>query len=167
MVGLGYRRRQLEDEDRGRPKKMMEIEGMGNTEEIRANDIVFSCTNCGKSLAIEGRAVGMAISCPGCQNEIIVPPRVHLLDEEEPIELTPDERIRSLSNALQESHADIRNLSAHLSEVRKRRKYLEKLRADNISRLEQIAAEQSVLQSSIERVANILHESTSEDLLEM
>ena len=146
---------------------MAEIEGMENTEEIKADDIVFNCPHCGKSLAIEGRAVGMAIFCPDCRKEIIVPSRVHIINEEGPMELTPDERIKSLSNALQESHADNRRLSAHLSEVKKRRKYLEKLRAENISRLEQIAAEHAVLQSSIERFANILQESAAEDMFEM
>jgi len=146
---------------------MTDIEGTDHTEDIRDDDIVFNCTHCGKSLAIEGRAVGMVVSCPDCRNEIIVPSRVHILNEKGPIELTPDERTKALSNALQESQADIRRLSAHLREVRKRRKYLEKLRADNISRLEQIAAEHAVLQSSIERIANILQESASEDLPEM
>ena len=145
---------------------MAEIEEMENAEEINADDILFSCPHCGKSLAIEGRAVGMAIFCPDCRKEIVVPSRVHILNEEGPIELTPDERINSLSNALQESHADNRRLSAHLSEVRKRRKYLEKLRAENIGRLEQIAAEHAMLQSSIERIADVLQESAAEDMFE-
>ena len=145
---------------------MSEAEQPPTEGEISATDVIFECTFCSKSLAIDRRAAGMAIFCPDCDEEIVVPPTSQLPGEDR-IELTPDQRIDSMSNALQESHADIRRLSAHLAEVTKRRKYLEQVRTNNMKRMEHIAEELTLMQSAIDRIASILQESTSEDLPQM
>lgn len=133
--------------------------------EISANDVIFECPFCTKSLAIDRRAAGMAIVCPDCGNEVVVP----LAGEagEAPTELNADQRIASLSSALRECHDDLRRLDANLAEVNKRRKYLETLRASNMKRMERIAEELAVMQSAIDRIASILEESTGEDLPQM
>jgi len=77
--------------------------------------------------------------------------------------LSDAQRIDSLSHALQTSHEDIRRLTTHLTEVSRRRKFLEKLRVDHIRRLESIAEELRVMQSSVDRVAEILQDSAAED----
>ena len=38
-----------------------------------ANDIVFNCPACGKSLAIDERAAGQAVQCTDCKQSITVP----------------------------------------------------------------------------------------------
>lgn len=145
---------------------MSESDSAPEHPDISADDVVFECPYCGKSLAIDRRAAGMAIACPDCDEEVVVPPTSQLPGEER-VEMTPDQRIDSMSNALQESHADIRRLSSHVSEVTKRRKYLEHLRASNMKRMELVAEELTVIQSAIDRIASILQESTSDDLPKM
>ena len=145
---------------------MNEPETTPENPEISENDVVFECRSCGKSLAIDRRAAGMSIACPDCEEEVIVP-AVSQVPGEERVEMTPDQRIGSMSNALQESHADIRRLSSHVTEVGKRRKYLEHLRANNMKRMEHIAEELTMIQSAVDRIATILQESKSDDLPQM
>ena len=141
------------------------------TVQINETDIVFSCSYCGKSLAIDEQGIGFSVNCPDCGEELTVPevsdPILARAAAASGVQLTPDQRIESLSNALHASHEDIRRLSAHLTEVSKRRKYLEKLRALNIQRMERLADELGVIQSSIDRVAAILQESAREDTPEL
>ena len=41
--------------------------------QINETDIVFSCSYCGKSLAIDQQAIGFAVNCPDCGEELTVP----------------------------------------------------------------------------------------------
>ena len=36
-------------------------------------DVLFTCPNCSKALALPGESIGKAISCPQCQNNVSVP----------------------------------------------------------------------------------------------
>ncbi len=135
--------------------------------QIDDTDIVFTCSYCGKSLAIDCQAIGFSVDCPDCGEELTVPEVSEPVPDRQAaaagVQLTPDQRIESLSNALHASHEDIRRLSAHLTEVSKRRKYLEKIRALNIQRMERFAEELGVIQASIDRVAAMLQDSAREE----
>ena len=129
---------------------------------IRETDVVFACPYCEKSMVIDQQASGLMVTCPDCKEEVIVPRVSQIQPDHGGIQLTPDQRIESLTHALQASHEDIRRLSTHLQEVSKRRKVLEQLRTGNIRRMEQVAAELTVIQTSIDRLASILQDSVAE-----
>lgn len=135
--------------------------------DIRDTDVVFQCEHCGKSLAIDRQGIGMSIVCPDCGQDVVVPEVSEYSAEEienaEGLELTPDQRIEYLSNALQASHEDIRRLSGHLTEVSKRRQVLETLRTHHIHRMERVAEEMMAMQSAIDRVLAVLQDSADED----
>jgi len=42
---------------------------------ISANDILFECPSCGKSLVVDESAEGLIVDCPQCQSNVIVPPK--------------------------------------------------------------------------------------------
>ena len=133
---------------------------------ITENDIVFLCWNCSKGIVIEHKAVGMMISCPKCSAELLVPERSDpdaFEAEEAKDGRTAEQRVSALSGALMASHEDIRRISSHLTDVGKRRKHLEQLRAANIRQFERIAEELTVIQEAVDRLANILQESAAED----
>lgn len=44
-----------------------------DTQSTDAEDIIFECPQCGKSLEIDSRGAGYIIVCPDCKNEIQVP----------------------------------------------------------------------------------------------
>ena len=69
-----------------------------------------------------------------------------------------------MSNALHASHEDIRRLSAHLTEVSKRRKYLENCARSIFSEWSRLADELAVMQSAIDRIAAMLQDSAREDM---
>ena len=131
--------------------------------DIRDTDVLFACPYCEKSLVIDQRAAGLMVTCPDCKEEVIVPPDSEFPPNHGGIQLTPDQRIESLTHALQASHEDIRRLSTHLQEVGKRRKVLEHLRAQNIRRMEHVAEELTVIQGAIDRVAAILQDSVADE----
>lgn len=147
--------------------KDTEQETVGGETDIRETDVVFDCEHCGKSLAIDRQGVGLTITCPDCGQEVVVPEDGDLssadLPDAEGLELTPDQRIEYLSNALHASHEDIRRLTGHLTEVSKRRKVLETLRAHQIHRMERVAEEMVVIQAAIDRVLAVLQDSEGED----
>ena len=133
--------------------------------ELTESDVFFTCPFCTKSLVIDEEARGLEITCPDCGKDIIVPgarPAGSPERQASTRQLTDSQRIESLSHALQASHEDVRRLTTHLSEVGNRRKFLEKLRADHIRRLERVAEELRVTQSAIDRIAEILRESADE-----
>jgi uncharacterized Zn finger protein (UPF0148 family) len=136
--------------------------------DILDTDIVFHCEHCGKSLAIDRRGIGMTITCPDCGQDAVVPEISEPIQADAPdaegLELTPDQRIEYLSNALQASHEDIRRLSGHLTEVSKRRKVLETLRARHIHRMERVAEEMVAMQAAIDRVLAVLQDSAGEEI---
>src|ERR1017187_1384342 len=42
---------------------------------ITPTDVLFECSNCGKSMVIDEAAVGMIVDCPQCSAQVIVPSR--------------------------------------------------------------------------------------------
>ena len=132
---------------------------------IQDEDIFFFCSSCGKSMVIDARAVGLMVDCPSCRREVEVP---HESQEAPPptAVIPPDgnaeERIAALTHALEVAQNDIQRLSVHLSEVSKRRAYLEQLRAANMRHMEQIAAHMNTIHAAVDSIVAILRETATE-----
>ena len=133
------------------------------------NDIIFNCPKCGKSLSIDRRGAGLLITCPDCQQQVQVPVPEDdddLADlgqvDTPPVEgEDPQETILNLRDALELSQDKVHRLVNNLEEIRGRRQFLEKMRADNMARFDQIASELSVIQGAIDRLAVVLHDVVS------
>ena len=137
-------------------------------------DIVFDCPHCGKSLAIDARGAGLMINCPECQLDVQVPGVP--LSERQPDaaqpaaqpEVKPEQAAApapdpaDLSEALQASHTKIERLVASLEEVRERRRYLEKLRSDNMARFDLISKELVTIQNAMDRIVAIIQDAAAE-----
>jgi len=136
----------------------------GPSSEIAETDIIFECPHCAKSLAIDWRGAGLMITCPDCGTRIQVPES----DDDHmaagagvsiaPLEGQYDVQIRNLSEALNHSREKIRQLMSSLDNTRKRRSSLEKMRVEQLTRMERISAEMAVIQSSLDRVVNLIGE---------
>jgi predicted RNA-binding Zn-ribbon protein involved in translation (DUF1610 family) len=131
--------------------------------EVGPTDVLFACPYCEKSMVIDRQAAGLNVKCPDCGEEVQVPHEDRVDEGSRGVQLTPDQRIESLSNALQIAHGDIRRLSASLEEVTNRRKVLEKFRARNIRRQDRVAEELTVIQSAVDRIASILQDAEDVD----
>jgi hypothetical protein len=146
---------------------LMEVNVADNVQKAKgraaANDIVFDCPHCGKSLAIDTRGAGLMINCPECQQDVQVPGMP--LSERQPDEGSPVAQVSNSadrSEALDASHAKIERLVASLEEVRERRRYLEKIRSDNMARFELISKDLVTIQNAIDRIVAILQDATAE-----
>ncbi len=141
-----------------------ETQDEGAVSEIDSNDIVFECPHCSKSLAIDSRGVGLLITCPDCGEEIEVPgAETEEADGKEQAVEAP-ERIRVLSEALAASQSKIVRLVNNLEELRARRLYLEKLRAENMARLDRLTQEMTVIQAAMDRMVEILQDAKSDSI---
>ncbi len=133
---------------------------------VQEEDIFFFCPNCGKSMVIDARAVGLAVDCPNCRFEVEVPAE----SQEAPPAgaLMPPgteggDRSAELRKALEVAQNDMQRLSAHLFDVTKRRRYLEKLRAAHIRQMEQISAHMQTIHAAMEGIAAVLREAAREE----
>ena len=130
---------------------------------VAANDIVFDCPHCGKSLAIDARGAGLMINCPECQLDVQVPGvplSERQADAAQPAAQAPHPP--DISEALEASHAKIERLVASLEEVRDRRRYLEKIRSDNMARFELISKDLVTIQNAVDRIVAIIQDATAE-----
>jgi len=148
---------------------------------VTGNDIVFDCPECGKSLAIDQRGVGLMISCTDCKAMIQVPvPEGMELEEEEPealdaeefgletetqslntVELTEsekDERIAQLELSLVASQSKVQELVESLKELYNRRNYLEGVRVENLGRSEKMGRELALIQDALDRIVSVMQE---------
>jgi len=138
--------------------------GYGPSSEIAETDIIFECPHCAKSLAIDWRGAGLMITCPDCGTRIQVPESDddQLAEGANVSDLPPDgqydAQIRNLREALNHSREKIRHLMASLDETRKRRSSLEKMRVEQLGRMERVSAEMAVIQSALDRVVNLIGE---------
>lgn len=147
------------------------------SDDVKDNDIVFDCKHCGHSFVIDKTGAGITLTCPECQNDIIVPstqPEAEFSDMVETDEPPPLEgpsreealsRIAQLENELALKSEQIKTLMTELEELRFRRNYLEKARLENSRMFLSISSQISVLQSSIEQLDDIL-KTTDQDAAE-
>ena len=122
------------------------------------NEIVFDCPHCGKSLSIDPRGAGLMIKCPECQQDVQVPgvPLSERQAAEAGPAAAPPADPADLSEALNASQLKIERLVASLEEVRERRRYLEKVRSDNIARFELISKDLVTIQNAMDRIVAAL-----------
>lgn len=133
-------------------------------------DIIFDCPHCGRSLAISERGAGLMVTCPDCQRDVQVPgmPLASRGDAEleevaaEDIAADPNKRVEALTEALTSSQAKVQRLVESLEEIRERRRYLEKLRADNMTRFQQIGKELGVVQNAFDRIVGLMQDAAEE-----
>ena len=153
-------------------------EDLQNADGESPEDIVFDCPNCGKNLAIDSRGAGLEIVCPDCNAPVMVPglplEERELAEEEreeEEVEQPdifdmlpkePEARIEALEEALEGSHAKIIRLVESLEGVRERRRYLEKLRSDNMARSQLIAKDLATIQNAMDRIVALLQDAAAE-----
>ena len=117
-------------------QEQQKVKSAGATD-VQPTDIVFECPQCGKSLAIDPRGIGLVVVCPDCQTQVQVPaPR---FEEEE------------LSN--EESGSDEQGV-----DLAERVRLLERFHAMDQERLQQISAEMGLIQSAIDRVVTLLND---------
>jgi hypothetical protein len=137
---------------------VQEMAGLG-----AESDIVFDCPYCGKSLAIDRRGVGLMIRCPECAQYVQVP-GVPLAERQENGGQPQAQAANpaALTEALDASHKKIERLVASLEEVRERRRYLEKVRSDNMARFELISKDLVTIQNAVDRIVAILQDASAE-----
>ncbi len=137
-----------------------------NIGSVKTADIVFDCPFCNKSMAIDPRGAGMMISCPDCGQKVQVPGMPNAdtaaMNALAASNEAPEVRIQLLTEALEASQAKVERLVANLEEVRDRRKYLEKLRSDNMARFDQIGKELVTIQNAFDRIVAILQDAAAE-----
>lgn len=150
---------------------------------VSVGDIVFDCPHCNKSLAIDPRGAGLVIACPDCEQQVQVPglppeersamaaqsqASASAADESvlENSGTDSEERIAALSEALGGSQAKVVRLVESLEEIRERRRFLEKLRSDNMARFEQIGKELGIMQNALDRIVAMLQDARAEQTIE-
>ena len=141
----------------------MTDEAQKSKDRVAPNDIVFDCPHCGKSLAIDRRGAGLRINCPECQQDVQVP-GIPLSERQanEEAAAEPAADAADLSEALEASRAKVERLVASLEEVRERRRYLEKVRSDNMARFELISKDLVTIQNSVDRIVALLQDAAAE-----
>ena len=123
---------------------------------IQSSDIVFDCPNCGKSLAIDERGAGMAITCPDCQNNIQVPYPESA--EVEAAEASLDEQTQLLREQLATAQGRASELAGELEAAHAKIERLEKTQSDLQAHLEQISTEWGVVQNALDRVMALMQD---------
>lgn len=113
-----------------------QVKSAGATD-VQPTDVIFECPQCGKSLAIDPRGVGLLVTCPDCQTQVQVPMPVLESAELSDEETGGDEPVVDLAERLQ---------------------LLERFHAMDQERLQQISAEMGLIQAALDRVVTLLNE---------
>jgi hypothetical protein len=144
-----------------------------NQEAIGANDIVFECPHCTKSLAIDCRGAGLAIRCPDCGGEVTVPIPAGVditdLDRLGAIEVKGVDENEDQTR-MPESRDEMRLLMSELEELRFRRRYLEKQRAIAAKWVQAIQSRVDKMRTELDQIEDNLkrlREPAAEDTQDM
>jgi len=107
----------------------------GDSEEIRATDIVFECPHCDHSLVIDYRGAGLQINCVECNQPVTVPiPTGMNIDD---LDLSTGEVLSQLfqtRRTLIKAEQRIVTLEESVESLKLRRKELEKSRITTLHR---------------------------------
>lgn len=109
---------------------MQEVKAAG-TGDLQPTDIIFECPQCGKSLAIDVRGAGYLVKCPDCSTQVQVPG----YEQEEEAPVAPP------------AH----DLAATVQ-------HLERLRAADRERLQQVSGEIALIQAALDRIGGLLED---------
>lgn len=131
--------------------------------EVSDRDILFDCPQCGKSLCIDERGAGLVVTCTECGQRMQVPTREEQSMAGPPgsdtelvgpggIDASPEEILKEKVGRLQVT----------MEEVLDRKRYLEKLRIDHALRFERIREEMATIQAALDRMTDILQDTTVE-----
>jgi predicted RNA-binding Zn-ribbon protein involved in translation (DUF1610 family) len=106
------------------------------TGELQPTDIIFECPQCGKSLAIDVRGAGYLVKCPDCGTQLQVP---GFESEEEGASAPVPPPAGDLAATVQ---------------------HLERLRALDHERLQQVSGEVALIQASLDRIVGLLEDAS-------
>ena len=135
-------------------------------ESFPAQDIVFDCRVCGKSLVINVLGAGLAITCPDCGAEQQVPlaggvevaapvgepnAATAAVDEHE-----GEHELPEISDVLADAREQINTLTLENDELQFRRRFLEKRYALASQGLQSLRREMIVLRKAMDRTEAIL-----------
>lgn len=137
----------------------------GNSEKSKTRtplqDIVFDCPHCNKSLSIDPRGAGLMVVCPDCEQQVQVP-GMPLAERNQAAAPTPPPGSADCAEALAAAQAKIEQLAESLEETRERRRYLEKMRADNMASYELIRKDLVTIQNALDRIVAVIQDATTE-----
>ena len=147
---------------------------------ITEDDLVFDCPFCGRNFVIDKQAAGRTFPCPGCDRDIEIPPIEDLLsnnnddDHDEPDDETNSEspdnldandqneleeedvRVLDLQHALDQAHEEISMLKSEIDELRFRRRFLEKEKAENARMVEDLNDQLRILRATMDQMTDTL-----------
>jgi hypothetical protein len=136
-------------------------------DQIRDTDIVFECSHCGKSLAIDYRAAGLTIPCTDCKRiiDVPIPEGMELGDLDVSAEDVRGRNIR-LRDALGGAQGRLKALEATVKELRSERAAQDQARMEHIERWDRLRQESTHLRKAVkemsesfERMSQILSKS--------
>ncbi len=131
--------------------------------DVSERDILFDCPQCGKSLCIDERGAGLVVTCTECGQRMQVPTR-----EEQTMSGPPGSDTELVGPGGLDASAEeilkekVERLQVTMEEVLDRKRYLEKLRIDHALRFERIREEMATIQAALDRMTDILQDTTVE-----
>jgi predicted RNA-binding Zn-ribbon protein involved in translation (DUF1610 family)/FtsZ-binding cell division protein ZapB len=145
--------------------------GSENAYGITDHDLVFDCPHCGRNFVIDQRAAGRAFPCPECEREIEIPPLEELLESgnggpsAEEAANNADGHVLQLQHELDQAHEEISTLKTEIEELRFRRRYLEKEKAEHARLVEDLNEQVAIMRASLDQMAESLRatEKTARD----
>lgn len=150
------------------------IANIAGAGEIKADDILFECGNCGKSLVIDRRGAGLIIRCPDCNAELQVPipAGVDLAEIDQSIsadmsgaeDASPD--ILNLGDLPPDLQEKVRHLAMENQELHARRAHLERLHAKTAPGIQAVKRQLTVIRAALDQIeeslANMAEDSAAE-----
>ncbi len=141
------------------------IANVAGAGEIKADDILFECGKCGKSLVIDRRGAGLTIHCPDCDAELQVPipEDVDLAEIDKSIteDLTgiaddSSDNILNLEDLPPDLQEKVRNLVMETEELHARRARLERLHAKTAPGIQAVKRQLTVIRAALEQIEESL-----------
>jgi len=129
----------------------------GEGVEIKETDIVFDCSYCSKSLAIDYRGAGLIIKCSDCGSDVQVPiPEGMELTDIDSSDEEQEVRILNLRRSLAAAQYRIRLLESDMGDLRVRRETLENNRSDSMFRMGTIVEKLGIIEAAVKEITKAL-----------
>jgi transcription elongation factor Elf1 len=128
-------------------------------EDVKDTDIVFDCSKCGKSLAIDYRGAGLTIACSDCGEQVQVPiPEWMEISDLDSSAGEQEVRILNLRRSLAAAEYRIEQLEERIGEVSAAKEQLEKLRQEDLLRVASLAGHVELMRQTTQETWKILQE---------
>jgi transcription elongation factor Elf1 len=121
--------------------------------DFTADDIIFECPFCAKSMAIDKRGMGVTIKCPECNGMVRVP-TVSESTEGAPQSLNMP--VEGLADALDESRDDIDELKQKISKLETLLEEMENQSSAHELKFTALRREFGSIQSALDQVAMLM-----------